>query len=422
MASDKLTTRQCEAAQPRLKLYKLTDGKGLFLAIQPSGHRSWRLRFRHQGSDATLVLGTFPEYSLSEARLWRDEQRKVIARGVNPNEQQRAAKEAQQEEKRLVFRDVAERFFRKRQSIWSPSHQRDVRRMLDKSLFPALGDKSLVSITSADVRNMLDTITERGAVTYAHDVRTYFSAILRFANGERPHTKQIPDPAQFVSVDEPPPATAHAHLQPQEIGAFLRALAQANENPPRATPAVLRAMRVLLLCVCRTGELRQMRWAEIDMAERLWRLSPGRMKARRAHVVPLSDQAVALLTEQRKESGASELVFPSPADPTQKEPLSENALLALIYRLGYRGRMSGHGSRSVFSTWAHEQAGKQGWTSDAVELALAHAPGSAVKMAYMHTTLLPERARMLQAWADFLDAEEARAGGANVIAFPVAAT
>jgi integrase len=405
-ASKVLTEVACRNAKPDTKDFKLFDKRGLYLLVKAGGSKLWRCKVRIAGRERLLSLGSYADVSLGEARELRDAQRKLIARGVDPIAERRATVAARQDAVRDVFEAVAERYFRKRQKGWSETHKRDIRRMFDNDLLPKLGRKSISEITTADVRRALEAVTKRGALTHAKDCKTYVGAIYKHFNSEREVAHRLPNPAEYLQLDDPPPERHHAHLAQQEIGTFLRKLTHAE-----ATPLVRIAMRVLFLCAVRTGELRAARWDEIDSAAGLWKIPPGRMKARRAHLIPLAPQVLALFAELRTISGSCELIFPSLIEASQ--PISENTLIALIRRMGYAKKMTGHGARSCFSEWAHLNAARGGWTSDAIERQLAHAPRDRVKAAYLHTEFLDDRTKMLRAWADWCDEQERSAG--NVV-------
>lgn len=396
-----LTETAIRKAKLQPKPYKMFDGdgRGLYLLVNPNGSKLWRLKFRFEGRERLLSLGSYPDVSLAAARDARDARRADIAKGIDPIAYKRETNAERREEMRAVFAEAAERYFRKKAPTWSETHRRDVRRMLDNELIPALGKMPIAAIKSADIRKMIDTIAERRALTYARDVRLYYRAILHEFNAERADHRRVPDASFYVSLPDRPAEKPHAALQPQEIGPFLRALSRSD-----ATPRVRIAVRFLLLTAVRTNELRSARWADIDEKAKLWRVPRESMKARREHVVPLSAQVLALLRDLRLDSGKHDLLFPSLTDPAQ--PISENTIIACIYRMGYKGRMTGHGMRSVFSTWAHEQSG---FRSDAIERQLAHAPRDKVKAAYLRSEFLADRAKMMQTWADFLDDAERNA-------------
>lgn len=393
----RLTEITVRNAKPTDKPYKLWDEDGLHLMVTPAGAKLWRLKFRLEGRERLMGIGKrYPDTTLADARVERDAKRKLIAKGIDPVKAKREERDEKREVQRAIFSDVAERYFRANKVDWSETHRRDVRRIIDKELVPALGKRPIAEIKRADILGVINAIIAREAYTFAKDVAMYFRAILRFYNDDAPEHRAVRDPLPNLKKKiKAPEKKSHAHLEPQETGAFLRKLAHSD-----ATPLVRIAIRLLLLTAVRTTELRAARWSEVDAKAKLWRLPVGRMKARREHTVPLSSQALALLADLRAISGENALIFPSFTDPEQ--PISENTILFAIYRLGYRGKLTGHGMRSMFSTWAHET----GYLSDAVELQLAHGPSDPVKAAYLKSKFLPERTKMMQAWADYLDTAE----------------
>jgi len=406
---DKLSDLKCKTCTPG----KHFDGGGLYLHVLPAGGRYWRLKYRHGGKVKTLALGVYPFVKLKEARDKRDDAKKLISAGIDPIQQRREAEAALKAgtqadaeagtAKGILFNDVAETYYENAHRPWSATHRRDVRRMIDNELIPALGNMPIVEIKSADVQRVLDKITARGALTYAKDVRMYFRAIWNYYNAKflRDGENELRDPSARADLPKPPKERGHAALPPQEIGAFLRTLEHSDAG------AVVRiAVRMLLLTAVRTTELRASTWGEFDTKTARWRILPQRMKADRGHVVPLSRQALVLLAALRPYTGGKTYLFPNSRDDDR--PMSENAILAAIKRMGYKGRLTGHGMRSMFSTWAHEA----GYPSDAIERQLAHAPADKVKAAYLRSEFLEMRAKMLQAWADWLDA---RAVTADVI-------
>lgn len=388
---------------PRPKKYFDGDGRGLYLLVNPNGSKLWRYKFRMHGKERLVSLGRYPDIGLADARRARDERRKLVANGVDPVALKREKHEERREELRATFGEAAERYFKRKAHGWSITHRRDVRRMLDKELLPALAKLPIPQIKSTHVRDVIDRIAERRAITYAHDVRLYFRAILHDFNAERAEHRRVADPSHYVQIPDRAEETPHAALQPQEIGPFLHKLTHSD-----ATPLVRIAVRMLLLTAVRTKELRFARWSDIDEKAKLWRVPRENMKAKREHVVPLAPPVLALLRDLRMLSGEHTLLFPSLTDPEQ--PISENTILAAIYRMGYKGRMTGHGARAVFSTWAHENE----FLSDAIERQLAHTPRDKVKSAYLRSQFMGERVKMMTAWAEFLDDAERNVNAAVV--------
>jgi integrase len=275
-----------------------------------------------------------------------------------------------------------------------------VRRIINE-LDATLGDKPMSAIQPEDVEAVISKIEKRGALTYARDVRLYFRAIVRFFNAKH-RAHRVVDPSTDILIKRAPPVRHHAALNPNEIGGFLRALRNSN-----AAPLVRLAVRLLIATGVRTTELRLARWNEVDTKSRVWRIPASRMKAHREHVVPLAQPVLELLAELRAISGEGELLFPHLFEPDQ--PISEGTIInAIKYGVGYRGRATGHGMRRTFSTWANEN----GFHPDAIERQLAHVEHNQVRAAYNAAEHLPERKRLMSAWASYLEESER---GAKVV-------
>jgi len=402
MAENLLSERTVRAAKPCPKPYKMGDGKGMYLLVQPNGTKCWRLKYRSPttGKEKLLALGVFDDVGLALARDRRKAARDLIERGIDPVQAKRDERRAKHEAARYTFEKAADAFLLHNAQAWSESHQRDVRRIVDE-LAATLGDKAMAELEPDDVEKVIGKIEKRGALTYARDVRMYFRAIVRHFNAKnRKH--RIADPSADILIAKAPAAKHHAALAPGELGGFLRALANSS-----AAPLVRLAVRLLVATGVRTTELRLARWIEVDTKAKLWRIPAERMKARREHLVPLAEPVLELLAQLRLISGEHELLLPHLFEPDA--PISEGTIInAIKFGCGYRGRATGHGMRRTFSTWANEQ----GFHPDAIERQLAHVERNAVRAAYNAAEHLPERKRLMGAWADFL-AESER--GAKVV-------
>jgi len=391
---------------------KLFDGIGLYLEVKapgpnrPTGSKLWRLKYRVGKSERRASYGQYPEITLTEARRRAQLDRVLIRKGIDPVQHRQAeqmAADAVAREAALLdasaFATVADGYFAAKSAKWSVTHRRDVTRMINEMKI-SLGTKPIGSLRKSDVLDMLKPIAERGARTYARDVLTYTSAIVRYYNAGADTPVADPTVGLREVLHEPGPPRHHAALQPEHMPAFLRAITLSD-----ARPATRIALRIMLLTAVRTNELRSAKWSEFDLEDRLWKIPAERMKYRarlaEPHRVPLSTQAVDLLRSLHGQATrVSDYLFPN--DRSDVQPMSENAILFMVYRMGYRGRMTGHGCRSVFSTWANEG----GFNPDAIERQLAHVERSAVRAAYNRGAYMDERARMMQAWADQLDAWE----------------
>lgn len=376
MTVHKLRDAEVRLARPREKLYKLFDGGSLFLAVTPAGGKHWRLQYRVGGKQSTLSLGSYPTVSLAQARQKAQEARRTLPTG-------RVA--------RMTLREACEAYWAGREDL-SEIYRTNATRALEMHVLPHLGNRLVGTITREDLMGVLDAMNNRGLYVYVRKVRRWVGQVLQWAEARGMVTVNVArliDPrAAFGSR-----RTVHyPALALSEVPAFMSRMALEGR-----LQSVL-ACELLALTWTRTGELRGARWSEIDGD--VWEVPKSRTKRRRDHLVPLSAQAVARLDEIRSWGLPGELVFPS---RRFDRPISENAILALIARMDYAGRMSGHGWRSVGSTWANEH----GWSPDVIERQLAHESGDEVRAAYNRAEYLPARRRMLQAFADWLLPEPA---------------
>lgn len=384
MPTARLTDAQCRAAKPREKAFKLFDGGGLALVVLPSGVKSWRLFHRVGGRQQTTTLGLYPAVGAAEARRRAAEARERGGRGQGSGAAPGAPTAP-------TLRDACLTYWRGRQDT-TPGYRANALRGLEMHVWPALGARRVAEITRADVLGVLAALDAKGRHVYVRRVRVWLAQVLDWCV-EREHcaanVARAIDPEKAFGRR---PVEHHAALPLAEVPAFVARLAA-----ERDLQSVL-ACRLLALTWVRTAELRLMQWDEVE--GEVWRLPAGRMKRRREHLVPLSRQALAILQQMRARAGGSAYVFPAEHRPDR--PISENAILYLIARMGYGGRMTGHGWRSVASTWANER----GFSPDAIERQLAHAPDDRVRAAYNRASYWPERVTMLQAWADWLLPED----------------
>ncbi|MBI5270643.1 MAG: integrase arm-type DNA-binding domain-containing protein [Burkholderiales bacterium] len=391
MPTQKLTDSQARAAKPQAKAYKLFDGHGLALWVSPTGAKTWRWHYRHQGKAQTMGFGPYPEVSLRVARERLAEERAKLRDGQDPMQQRRAVRAG------VTLREACEEYWQGRRDL-SPSYLANAVRALEMHVLPGLGSKPIAAVTRDDVMQVLQVMDASGLYVYVRKVRMWLGQVFDWAI-ERGHCGANP----CASI-KPERAFGRAQVQHfaaltlPEVPALMQRLAMEGE-----LQSVL-ACRFLAYTWTRTSEMRMMRWSELDGAA--WRLGGERMKRRRPHMVPLPRQALAILEMQRLRCRGSEYVWP--CDRRTDRPMSENAVLYLLHRIGYKGRMTGHGWRTVASTWANEH----GFTPDAIERQLAHAPDDEVRATYNQAAYLPERTRMMQEWADWLDAQ---AGGSSTV-------
>ena len=397
MPTNTLTDARCKGAKPADKPYKLFDGGGLFLYVSPTGAKVWRIAYRVEGKPQTKSFGAYPAVSLAEARAQREALKADLRAGIDPAADNRARRAARRAGG-VTLSAATERYWEGRRDV-SDGYRQNAQRGIERHLFPKLGERPIGEITRDDLLEELRHMDASGRHVYVRKVRMWVSQVFDWAieNGyatTNPAAAIRPERAFTQTKTEHFPA-----LSLNEIPALLQRLSMENR-----TSGVL-VCRMLALTWTRTNEMRMMRWSEIDLKESRWLIPAGKMKRRRDHVVPLSRQALALLDEMRARSRGSGYVFP--AEHRDDRPLSENAVLSVLARIGYKGRMTGHGWRTVASTWANER----GYSPDAIERQLAHVPENRVRSAYNRAEYMPERSRMLQSWADWLDEAEAEAEG-----------
>ena len=377
-------------SKPKDKAFKLSDGGGLYLLLNLNGSRWWRFDYRFDGKRKTLSMGVYPETSLREARERRDEAKKKIESGIDPSHARKAKKES--DSGADTFETIAREWFEKFSPTWSPSHGDRIIRRLERDIFPWLGKRSIKDIKAPELLAVLRRIEARGAVETAHRASQNCGQVFRYAVATG---RTEGDPSGDLRGAIPPTTTKHhaSITDPKEIGGLLRAI-----DSYEGGLVVRCALKLAPLVFVRPGELRRAEWSEIDFEKMEWRIPAEKMKMREQHIVPLSRQALGILRELQPLTGEGKYLFPSPR--SWDRPMSENAVLAALRRMGYSGdQMTGHGFRSMASTILNEQ----GWNRDAIERQLAHAERDEIRAAYNYAQHLPERRKMMQAWADYLD-------------------
>lgn len=371
---------------------KHADGGGLFLNVTPAGGRYWRLKYRYAGKEKLLALGVYPEVSLKDARERRDVARRHLDGGEDPGELRKAAKVKRAHEVANTFEAVTLDWLKHQAARWEAITLQRIRASLEGEVFAALGSRPMANISARDVMHVVKSIEARGAGEMATRVLQRIKAVFRYAvTHERIESNPMLDlvPSEIL---KPRKVQHRAALADRDLPEFLAKLAAYQGDPH-----TLYALRLLMLTAVRPGEVRGARWSEFDLDKALWRIPAERMKMRAEHVVPLSAQAVAIVEAMKGLSGDRELVFPSPFYPSK--PLSENTLNSALARMGYKGEATAHGFRSLFSTVANEK----GWSPDVIERQLAHVERNQVRAAYNRSTYLPDRAKLLQWWADYLE-------------------
>lgn len=385
-----ITDTAIRAAKPAEKPYKLSDERGLYLLINAAG-KYWRLDYRFGAKRKTLALGVYPDVSLRFARERRDEARQLLAAGVDPGENKKAVKAAKQERASNSFEVIAREWFDRMSVRWVDSHGGRIIRRLERDVFPWIGDRPIAELTAPELLSVARRIEGRGAIETAHRALQNCGQVLRYAvatgRAER-------DPTGDLRGALPPAKGKHfaAVTDPTKVAELLRAL-----DGYEGTFAVSCALRLAPLVFVRPGELRKAEWSDIDLDAAQWRYRVT--KTNSDHVVPLSTQALSILQELRALTGDGRYVFPGAR--TSARPMSDNAILAAMRRLGIpKEEMSGHGFRAMARTILDEVLG---FRPDFIEHQLAHAVRDPNGRAYNRTAHLAERARMMQAWSDHLD-------------------
>ncbi len=386
-----LTNVAVQGAKPKAKRYILKDEKGLYLEVSPSGGKWWRLRYWIAGRENRLSLGTFPEVSLAQARARRDDARKLLAEGQDPSATRKAEK-AEAQAGGETFELVALEWFERFRSKWTEPHAGRILTRLKKDVFPFIGSRPIHEINAPELLSAMRRIEARGAIETAHRALQNCGQVFRYAvacgKAER-------DPSGDLRGALTPTKEKHhpSITDPKELGELLRAI-----DAYQGSHVVRCALKLAPLVFVRPGELRKAEWSEVDLEAAEWRIPAAKMKMRAQHVVPLSLQAVAILRELHPLTGAGKYVFPGVR--SSAKPMSENTVNAALRYMGYStDQVTGHGFRSTASTLLNEQ----GWNRDAIERQLAHAERNNVRAAYNFAEFLPERRKMMQAWADFLD-------------------
>ena len=387
-------------AKPADKAWKLTDERGLYLLVQPSGVKLWRMNYRFEGKQKTLSFGTYPDTGLKLARDRRDDARKQLAEGIDPGAVRKNEKQERRTAQGNTFELVAREWMKKKGAKWSDTYASKTKSALERHAFPSIGAKPVKDITAPEILAMLRAIEGRGTVDMAHRIQQHCGAIFRFAISEG---RAIFDPTPNLKGALSTVKQEHyaALTDTKDFAQLLRDI-----DGYRGEVVTKAAMQFMALVFQRTQEVRFAEWSQFDMDAALWRIPSGVMKMREEHLVPLSKQAIAVLESVRPLTGNGRLVFPSTTK--RDRPLSENTVTYALHRLGYKGRMTGHGFRSVASTMLNEQ----GYRHDVIERQLAHCERNQVRGAYNRAAYLPERTTMMQEWANYLDKLKA---GAEVI-------
>ena len=391
-----LTEAQVRNAKAGDKVVKLRDDRGLYLEVRAGKNgqvrKWWRFRYMLQGRETMLSLGVYPDVSLKDARIRRDDARKLLANGVDPSA-------ARKEEKAIIqanaetFEFVAREWHRSHLSRSSEAHAAEILHRLERDVFPWVGSKPIRDVSAPDLLTVVRRIEARGAAETARRVLQYLSRIGRYAvatgRGER-------DAAADLRGALPPANKKHfaTLTEAKDVAALLRAI-----DGYQGSLIVRCALQLAPLVFVRPGELRKAEWSEFDLDGAEWRIPAERMKMKELHIVPLSRQSIEIIRELQPLTGTGKFLFPSVRSAGR--PISDNTLNGALRRMGYtKEQICAHGFRSMASTMLNEQ----GWNRDAIEKQLAHGERNAIRASYNFAQYLPERRRMMEAWSNYLDA------------------
>jgi len=382
-----LTDTAAKKAKPKEKPYRLSDEKGLYLEVHPSGSKYWRMKYRFGGREKRLAFGVYPEITLKKARKKRSSARDLLADGVDPGEVRRAERLRQQTLTEDSFGGIAQEWFEKEKRHWSESHTSRVKRIVEKDL-AALSARPIAEITAPEILSSIRRVEARGAFDTAHRTKQISGQVFRYAiatgRAERDPSRDLQD-ALVRAVK----THLAAVTDPKQLAAILRIL-----EGYKGTPVVRAAVRLAPLLFVRPGELRRMEWAELDIENSSWLISGQKMKTGNDHIVPLATQSIAIIEEIRPLTSRSRYVFPSAR--SAHRPMSDNAVLAAFRRMGIpKEELSGHGFRATARTILAEVLE---YPDHLIEHQLAHAVRDANGRAYNRTTFLGQRREMMQAW------------------------
>jgi len=387
-----LTDTQLRQSKPKAKPFKLSDGGGLYIQIQPKGAKYWRLAYRYAEKQKTLALGIYPEISLADARKKRADAKAYLAKGIDPSNlmSKKVRKRAEVENLENSFESIAREWHEQQKGGWSKNHWDRVLISLEKEAFPDIGVFPIKDITAPHVLAVIRKVEKRGALEVAARLLQRCSAVFRYAiqtgRVENNPTSDLQGALKTKKVEH------RAALTRSDLPLFFERLKKYDGHKITRL-----ALKLVILTFVRTGELRGATWSEFDLENAEWRVPAERMKMRAEHIVPLSEQSIQILNELKELTGKHELVFPS--RQTWKKPMSENTMLYAMYRMGYHGTATVHGFRATASTILNES----GFKPDVIERQLAHVEKNKVRAAYHRSEYLEERKKMMQWWSDFID-------------------
>lgn len=389
----KLSDSSCKRAKPKEKAYKLADGLGMYLEVMPNGSKYWRLKYRVDSKEKRISFGVYPEVPLKDARNKREEARKLIADGIDPSFARKHEKLHKNQSNANTFEVVAREWHSKKFLKWSSHYSQTIMNRLESDVFPRIGNYPIKELTPPIMLSVLQEIEKRGVYELTRRVKQYCGQIFRYAISVGLVERDVT--ADLRGALETLPTGHYASIEPDELPQLIRDI---ERNDARMYPTTRLALEFMLHTFVRTGELIQAKWDEFNIKEARWIIPAERMKMKKAHIVPLSTQSLAILNELHLHTGHYDWVFASPTRP--RNHMSNNAILTGLKRMGYKGRMTGHGFRSLAMTSILE---KLHYPFDVVDAQLAHGKRNALGEAYDRAKYLQQRTEMMQDWSDYIE-------------------
>ena len=387
-----LIDKAISQAKPQEKSHKFTDGNGLYMLVNPNGSKLWRWKYRADGKEKLMALGAYPDVSLTEARAARDAARKQLSRDIDPMAERKAAKHARQLSAENSFAAVARLWWDNWQQSRSSSHVVYVMRRLEADIFPAIGARPIDQIEAPELVKMAKDIQARGALDIAKRALQTSGQVFRYAIAHGMAKRNPVKDFQPGDVLATRKKRNYARIDGKDLPELLRHI-----EAYQGSVVTRLALKLIALTFVRTSELIGAKWSEIDLDAARWDIPAERMKMKTSHIVPLSSQAIEILKTLHIVTGRGILLFPGERD--HGKPMSNNTILGALARMGYKGRMTGHGFRGIASTLLHEMA----FDHAHIELQLAHQERNEVSASYNHALYLGQRTAMMQQWADYLD-------------------
>jgi integrase len=392
-----LNDRKCKESLSNGKIQKLADGAGLYLEISPSGSKKyWRLKYRYATKEKRLALGVYPQVTLAEARKKREDARKLLEEGIDPSLEKKIQKQKIFEKSENSFESIAREWHAKQEKKLTPDYWKNKLHRLEQDVFPKIGNFPIADLKSQQVLKAIQAIEERGAGEIARRSLQMCGQIFRYAIAT---SRCENDPTSALKGALEPTQKGHyASFEIDELSEFVKAL---ECNTARLFIPTIHAIKLLMLTFVRTSELIEATWDEFNFTDKIWVIPASRMKMKRQHIIPLSLQTLEILQEQKRFAVDLEKGF---IFPSQNKPLlncmSNNTVLKALARMGYKGKMTGHGFRALAMGGIKE---KLGWRHEVVDRQLAHAPKDKITAAYDRAKFLDDRTIMMQQWADYID-------------------